>query len=318
MSAPPNRPPDATGVPTRGSRAADRPGERLVNLLAFIVGIVGLAYGLLTLYAFGPFLDTQASWLPWSRPIYNTSLPLWIPHFVGSPVMALFLRPLGLLPFPVFVTAWSALAGVAYWWLLRPLAPAPRLIAFAAACSFVLNGNVEWALAVMVVAGMSRPWAWLLAAFAKVAPFLGFGWFVLQRDWRGVAITAVGGAVLVAVSVVLLPGAWPEWIGMLATFQGQTQHSGLFIPAIPLLPRLPVALALLIWGALRRQPLVLPLVLLLSQPDLQPWALGYLAAVPRLRGRPAGEALLAPTNASASAAARAPTASAFDTPRSSG
>lgn len=313
-----DRPPETVTMSEHGPAATAANGAWLLNLLAFVVGIVGLVYGLLTLYAFGPFLDTQASWLPWSRPIYDAGLPLWIPHFVGSPVMALLLRPLGILPFPVFVIAWTAVGGATYWWLLRPLAPAPRVVAFAAACSFVLNGNIEWALAAMVVVGMSRPAVWLLAAFAKVAPFVGFGWFVLQRDWQAVAITAVTGTLLVAVSALLLPGAWPVWFGMLATFQGQTQHTGLFVPAVPLLPRLPVALAVLTWGAMRRQPLVLPLVLLLAQPDLQPWALGYLAAAPRLRGGPPGTVPLDSMNASASRAARSPTARAFDTPRSSG
>jgi Glycosyltransferase family 87 len=292
--------------------------QRWWNLLSFTVGFVALCYGLLVLYAFGPFVDTRSFWLPWSGPIYDPSLPLWIPHFVQSPVLALLLRPFGVLPFPIFAAAWTTLAAGTYWWLLRPLPPAPRLLALLAGFTFALNGNVEWALAGMAVLGMTRPWIWLLAAFTKITPFAGFGWFVLQRDWRAVGATCLGGALLVVVSMALLPGAWPTWIGMVLAFRDQTAHAGLLTPAIPLLPRLAVALVTLAWGVTRRQPPVLPVVLVLAQPDLQPWVLGYLAAVPRLRARSAGHHARPLTYASAAPATREPSASAFDTPRSSG
>ena len=256
--------------------------SRGFNVTAFVIGLVGLAAGLVPILLWAPFIDTASFWLPWSRPIYDPSLPLSVPHFVQSPVLALFLRPFGLLPFPVFAVGWTCLAGVAYWWLLRPLPPAPRVITFAAACTFALNGNIEWALAVAAVIGVRRPSAWLVAAFTKVAPFLGFGWFVLRRQWRAVAVTAGVGLALVAASAVLLPGAWPAWIGMLRAFGSEPTFGGPFVPNVPLLPRLVVAVALLALGTARRQPAVLALVLLLAQPDLQPWALGYLAAAPRL------------------------------------
>ncbi len=302
-------------APDRASAAAR---ERWWNLLCFTLAFVALGYGLLVLYVYGPFIDTRSFWLPWSRPIYEPGLPLWIPHFVESPVLALVLRPLGALPFWVFATAWTALAGATYWWLLRPLPAAPRLMAFLAGLAFALNGNVEWALALMVVVGMTQPSVWLLAAFTKIAPFVGFGWFVLQRDWRALATTSFVGALLVGASMALLPGAWSTWIGMLWAFRGQTAHAGLLIPAIPLVPRLALAVAVLAWGVARRQPLALPIVLVLAQPDLQPWMLGYLAAAPRLRAGSIGVASPPPTRASAAPATRAPSARALDTPRSSG
>ncbi len=269
---------------TRG-RLARRIARSTASLRApLALGIAALAlfYAAFNLYVYGPFVDTGAYWLPWSQPIYNPGIALWLPHFVYSPVAALVLRPFGLLPYPVFAAGWTALGIATYAWLLWPLPAVPRVVALLAGFALALNGNVEWGLALMVVLGMRRPPVWLLAAFTKVTPFLGFGWFVLLRDWRAVAQTALVGGALAAVSALVLPGEWVTWAHMLVAFSGQAGWAGVLVPPVPLAPRVVVAVALLAWGALRRQPLVLPLVLIATQPDLQPWAFGYLAAVPRL------------------------------------
>jgi hypothetical protein len=258
--------------------------NRFRGPLALGIAVIALFYGAINLYAYGPFVDTRAYWLPWSDPIYMPGLNLWMPHFVYSPVVAFALRPLALLPLPAFAALWTAMGVATYAWLLHPLPPIPRAAALLAGCTFALNGNIEWALALMVVLGMRRAPFWLVAAFTKVLPFVGFAWFVLLRDWRAVAQTAAMGAALLLVSAALSPGEWLTWAHMLVSFTGQAGGAGVLLPAVPLAPRLAFAGALLIWGASRRQPLVLPLVLLLAQPDLQPWALGYLAAVPRLSG----------------------------------
>jgi hypothetical protein len=275
--------------PLRGARSANSPAVRRadvsstrLNLSAFLVALVAIPYGILVLGIFGPFGDTRSFWLAWTKPIYDASLPLDAPHFVYSPVIALVLRPLGILPFPIFAAGWTGLALATYWWLLRPLAPIPLLAALLACGTFAVNGNVEWALACMVVLGVRYPAVWLFAAFTKVAPFLGFGWYALRGEWRAVAVTAGIGVGLVAVSAAVLPGAWTTWLQMLLSFGSQTQYSGILLPNVPLLPRLPIAAVILWWGAARRNPVVLPVVLMLCQPDLQPWMLGYLAAVPRL------------------------------------
>lgn len=252
------------------------------NLAVFAIACVALFYGITSWYYNGLFADTRSFWLPWSEPIYNPATPLWTPHFVYSPVAALALRPFGLLPFPVFAVLWTALGVATYAWLLYPLPVLPRLVAFIAGCLFAANGNTEWAISLMVVVGMTRPSAWLFAAFTKVSPFLGFGWFILRRDWKAVATTGALGILLVIASAIALPGEWPVWLRMLSTFGGQTDVAGKLMPALPLLPRLPIAVGLLAWGAAKRRPDVLPLVIMLSQPDLQPWLIGYLAALPRL------------------------------------
>jgi hypothetical protein len=170
-------------------------------------------------------------------------------------------------------------------WLLAPLPLPARLPAIAAGFLFSLNGNIEWVLALVAVYGLRWPALWLVALFTKVAPFVGFGWFVIRGEWRSVAWTAGFGVALVAISAVLLPGTWPTWLGMLGTLASQTEAANTLnplLPPIPFVARALVAVVLVWWGARSNRPVVLPFVLALCQPDWQPWAFGFLAAVPRL------------------------------------
>jgi hypothetical protein len=283
----------------RGSVAAGRTGWKFGspawNLAVVAYSGVAITLGLLILRTYGPFPDTRSFWLGGSGPLYDPSLPLRVPHFNYSPVAALVLLPLGLLPFPVFAALWTAAGLAAYFWLLRPLPPVPRAAALIAAAVFVLNGNLEWAIAVAAVIGLRHPSAWLVAAFTKVTPFLGFGWFVVRRDWRAVASTALVAVAAVAVAAATLPGSWQTWIGMLVSFVPQTSVThGLLSPAVPLLPRLVAAAVVVAWAARTDRPWALVGVLMLAQPDLQPWMLGYAAALPRLLGEPRADAAASP------------------------
>ncbi len=253
------------------------------NLAAAGYGLVAFILGLLVIAAYGPFPDTRSFWLGNSGPLYDPGLPITVPRFNYSPVMALVLLPLGRLPWPAFAVLWTACAIAAYAWLLRPLEPIPRLVGLMAGTVFALNGNIEWGLAVVAVVGQRYPSSWLVAAFTKVAPFIGFGWFLIRREWRSVARTAAIGLALALCAALLLPGAWPTWIGMLIAFTPQaSQGGGLLSPAVPLAPRLLAAMAVMAWGSITERPWTWVLVLMLAQPDLQPWMLGYAAALPRL------------------------------------
>jgi hypothetical protein len=265
------------------------------RLASFGVAWLALAWAILDIrmmliFNGSVFGDANVYYSAWHGPLYHATVSLQITQFIYSPAAALAFWPLAQLPHDAYIVVWTALGTAAYVWLLAPLPRAARLPAIAAGILFSLNGNIEWVLALMAVFGLRWPALWLVALFTKVAPFLGFGWFVIRGEWRSVAWTAGLCVALVAISAVLLPGAWPTWIGMLGTLGTEAHETVTFnslMPPIPLVARVLAAIALVWWGARHNRPVVLPLVLALCQPDWQPWALGLLAAVPRLMRPPA-------------------------------
>jgi hypothetical protein len=268
--------------------------EHIWRLAAFGVAWLALAWAVLFLRMMIVFNgtvigDSGCFWNAWHGPLYNATVSLTVSQFDYSPVAALALWPLAQLPYDAFLIVWIALACTAYVWLLAPLPLAARLPAMAAGILFSLNGNIEWILALVAVFGMRWPVLWLTALFTKVVPFVGFGWFVIRGEWRNVAWTAVFAVVLAVVSALILPAAWPQWFGFVGSLASQAQTTVVFsslMPPIPLAVRGVGALALVWWGARNNRPAVLPLVLALCQPDWQPWAFGYLAAMPRLMAWP--------------------------------
>ena len=254
------------------------------NLAAFGVACLALAWAIINTCALGVvFGDARSYWLEWHGPLYEPNTPLWLPHFVYAPPAALAFWPLAQLPEVAFVVAWAALGTVAYVWLLAPLPLPSRIPATLAGILFALNGNIEWLLALVVLFGRRWPPLWLVALFTKISPFLGFGWFVIRGQWRAVVTTLALGIALVLASELLLPGSWRTWISMVVLFRGQTDTvQNLLMPLGPFPLRFGFASALLVWAAWRDRPAALPVVVLLCQPDMQPWALGFLAAVPRL------------------------------------
>jgi hypothetical protein len=264
------------------------------RLTTFTVAWLALAWAALNLRMMIIFnvpmaADAKDYWMEWHGPLYDPTVSLWLGHFNYSPVAALAFWPLAQLPETVFLLVWIAMGVAAYTWLLAPLPLASRLPAMAAGLLFTFTGNLEWVLALVAIFGLRWPALWLIALFSKVSPFVGFGWFVIRGEWRNVALTGALGVALIAISALLLPGAWPTWIANLRTLGSEASATVTYnslMPPIPLAIRGVAAVVLVWWGARNNRPVVLPFVLVLSQPDWQPWAFGLLAAVPRLLDPP--------------------------------
>jgi hypothetical protein len=280
---------------TTTARLIKRPDPaKTWRLVSFGVAWLALAWAILNLRMMIIFNgtaigDSDCFWRAWHGPLYNATVSLTISQFDYPPPAALAFWPLAQLPHDVYIVLWTVLGTAAYIWLLRPLPWASRLPATVAGMLFSLNGNIEWTLALVAVFGLRWPAFWLTALFTKVVPFIGFGWFVIRGEWRSVAWTAGFAVALTAISAVLLPGAWPTWFGFVGTLASQAQTTIIFnslMPPIPLVVRALTAIVLVWWGARHDKPAVLALVLALCQPDWQPWAFGYLAAVPRLMRPP--------------------------------
>src|SRR5262249_6067031 len=117
----------------------------------------------------------------------------------------------------------------------------------------------------------------------KVTPGIGLVWFAVRREWRALAIALGFTAAVAAISWVLAPGLWSEWLNALTVNAGQTQDYS--IPP-PLIVRLPFGLVLVAWGAATDRPWTVGVAAMLALPII--WIHGLcvaLAAVPFLRRR---------------------------------
>ena len=191
-----------------------------------------------------------------------------------SPAFAQLVYPLNLLPWAVFVAAWTAILIGAVYWLTGPDL---FLLGLVVGAMEIAGGNVTLLLAVAIVAGFKRPWTWAFVILTKITPGVALLWFALRREWRSLAI-ALGATAAVLVGLVrVLPGQWRAWVDLLIANQGKG-GTWAAIP-IPLVVRAPIGVLLVIWGAPRNQRWTVPVCAMLALPALWYGSLSMLLAV---------------------------------------
>lgn len=218
-----------------------------------------------------PTLDDPYRYSGWTDPI----------AYVYSPAFLQVVSPLTALPWQAFMAAWTAILLAAVCFLTGP-----RLLAFgvAFAAMELAGGNISLLLAGAIVLGFRWPAAWAFVLLTKVTPGIGLLWFVVRREWRplGMALGATG--VVVLVSAVFMPAAWPEWIGVLTGNVGR-EGTWAALP-VPLWLRLPIAVAVVVWGARTDRMWTVPVASMIALPALWYGGLSMLLAViPLLDGR---------------------------------
>jgi hypothetical protein len=229
--------------------------------------------------------DAHAYWLAWHHSSLYGLPPNTADAYLYSPAFAQLIWPLAQLPWPLFLAAWTVAGFALYAWLLRPLGRtlAPPLLLFCLPQAMV--GNIWPLLAVVLVFGFRRPGLWALPLLTKVTAGVGVVWFAARGEWRNLVRVLVPTALVIAVSVAISPQLWADWLHILAGDGTGGSAAGGY--DIPLVYRLPVALALAVYAARRSRPGVLAAAMALACPV---FALSYmmsnvflLAALPRLR-----------------------------------
>jgi hypothetical protein len=219
-----------------------------------------------------------------------------------SPAFLQVLEPLRLLPWSVAVWAWAGLmlgalvVSAGRWTPLAILAP-PVL-------GELIIGNVHLLYAAAIVLGFRWPQTWALMLLTKVTPGIGLLWFAVRREWRQLGLALGATAAIAAVSFVIAPNLWFEWVTTLAQSAGAPllpfQPNALF--PVPLLVRLPIAAAIVCWGALTNRRWTVPIAVTLAMPVIWTASLSILVAVIALwgdrlfRGAPAQERVSPPSN----------------------
>ncbi len=149
----------------------------------------------------------------------------------------------------------------------------------------VAGGNVSLLLAVAIVVGFRWPAAWSLVLLTKITPGIGLLWFAVRREWRSLFIALGATALVAAVSAVVMPAAWRQWLDVIVANAGKG-GTWASVP-VPLLIRLPLAVALVVWGARTDRRWTVPVASMLALPALWYGGLSMLLAViPLLQRRP--------------------------------
>ncbi|HYU49816.1 MAG TPA: glycosyltransferase 87 family protein [Candidatus Limnocylindria bacterium] len=239
--------------------------------------------------------DEHAYWLAGQRLLHgqalyeptasaNTPFAYWYP-----PVVAQLVAPISaILPSEAFSWAWLALLLGCTWWLAgsRPL-PFLALIAFLPVATELWFRNVHLILAVLVVLAIRRwPILFAVGAAIKLSPGLGIVYLAARGRWRDAAITALAGAAMLAVSVVLAPDAWAQFAEVLRV-RGPADASSFLL--VPYWVRAGLGLALAVIAGRLRPRLGEPLLvvaLVVALPTLWFTALSMLAALVPIVRRP--------------------------------
>ncbi len=217
--------------------------------------------------------------------------------YVYSPAFLQLLSPLRALPWVAFLGVWTAMLLLAVRYLTGP-----RLFVIGAvlAMAEIAGGNISLLLAVAIVVGFRWPAAWALILLTKVTPGVGLLWFAVRKEWRNLGIALAATAAVVAFSAAIMPGAWAEWVGVLVQIAGR-DGTPAAVP-IPFIARLPVAVAIVVWGARTDRRWAVPVACMVALPALWYGGLTMLLAIIVLTERHAGPETSPAPNPSATAA----------------
>jgi hypothetical protein len=207
--------------------------------------------------------------------------------FLYPPPMVRAFTPAGLLSWPDFWFLWTAiLVGTAIWlgWRRTLL-----VLAFPPVALELYFGNVNLLIAAAIALGFRYPAAWAFVLLTKATPGVGLLWFAVRREWRSLAIALGVTAVIVAVSLLVDGRLWSEWLAALRRDAAANLGGPL---ASPLWLRLPIAAAVVVWGARTDRAWTVPVAATIALPVVWVAALSVLTALfaidrPELRPRPA-------------------------------
>jgi hypothetical protein len=218
----------------------------------------------------GPGQDAHAYWLALRGTPYDSG-PGTYGAYLYSPAFVQALSQVLALAWPQFRALWTAmLMGV----LLYLCGPVLFAVALPFAFFELWGGNIHLLLALAIVVGFRHPASWAFVLLTKVTPGVGLAWFAVRREWAHLTV---------AIALVVDPGAWLAWMDLLVGQSASAPPAG-SIP-IPLVVRLPLALAAVAYAGATDRRWLVPVGVLLAMPVMWWGGLSLLfAAVALERG----------------------------------
>jgi hypothetical protein len=268
-----------------GGRGFDEARRRAVRDGLTVAGLMFAAYLLVVV---GPQEQTVGfdAWAYWSVDVqhpYTRSAGM-LGAFPYAPPLVRAFAPASFLSWPAFLFLWlAALLATAIWLGWRRgertlVRGALTVLALPPVSVELYHGNVHLLIAAAVALGFRYPASWAFILLTKVTPGVGLLWFAVRREWRRLAIALGATAVIAVVSLVIDTRLWFEWVeqGILPVLGRDIGQPA--IP-IPLWLRLPVAAALVTWGARTDRRWTVPVATAIALPVLWFAGLSILAAI---------------------------------------
>ena len=251
--------------------------DRLLRDGFLLLSIAFVGFRLFSIEPWDDSVDAYAYWATGQGDLYSGAVSGKIGAYLYSPAFAQAVWPLTHVSWPVFAALWTALNCAVLWWLVGRLA-LPSLL-FLPIPFEIISGNVHLLIAAVIVAGFRYPALWVLPILTKVTPGVGLLWFLVRREWRKLAVALGVTTVATAASFALAPDAWRQWIDLLLRDVGTPLVTlGWFLP-VSVLIRLPIAAAIVAWGALTDRPWAVPIAVTLALPIVWLNGLAILTAV---------------------------------------
>lgn len=230
--------------------------------------------------AVGRFPLPVDGWSYWTANLDHLYPERWGPDglYIYPPPVAqitTLLQPIG---WPIFIACWTTViwAALAYmlgrWtWLFVFMGIATVAFhlpfAFGDVLGHALNGNVQLVIGAGIVFALrGNALGWVPALLTKFVSGLGMGWYLVRREWRPIAIGLAGAAVVAAVSFCFSPSQWIEWGGWVIENAGTP--APVQVEPTPFIVRLPMSVALLVWGARTGRAWVVPIAVGWGTPAL--------------------------------------------------
>jgi hypothetical protein len=210
-------------------------------------------------------VDAYAYWTVDPSNPYSAFAPGTAQAYFYSPAFAQLAAPIHLLPWHVFIAAWTVVLTLALLWQTgRWMAIA--LLLFPVFVDLTV-ANIHILFGVAIVLGFRWPWAWAFIVLTKITPGVGLLWFAFRREWRSLAIALTATAVISVISFAVRPDLWREWFELLVAASQAPDMA--FIVPIPVWFRLPVSVAILAWGARTDRRWTVPLASCIALPVLE-------------------------------------------------
>lgn len=199
--------------------------------------------------------------------------------YVYPPPLAQILR---LVPWSAYVAVWMPLLFAGFWGATRqwslPVFVVSATFATSAGFAFALSnpaaltfvGNPQILIAAVCVLGFRWPALWAFPILMKLSPGVGLIWFLVRREWRELGIAIGTTLVIIAVSILASPGDWADFIAF-AMANAATPSPVPVVP-VPFIVRLPMSVALIVWGARTDRRWTVPIAVGWSSLALYEWS----------------------------------------------